>query len=386
MTRALWIVGALGLVAGCVKPVNDGPGPSNPGVGNVDSTTWSGDVFTPGPSDLSFVDAETGTHFNLAGQAYEGPLADEQVQLGLLPGMTAFWFAWSTHHPGARVWNQGINLDGVVIQGGDCGVPCQEIEAACFGGRDCIPSIDNPDWTTADDTSDLSYLTPDDRVLGIARDGLARAYPLDTLWTHEIVNDSWGDWDFSVTYCPLTGSGILVDGVQGGQSMRFGVSGNLWNSNLVMYDRETDSLYGQMRQVGVTGENLGLGLATAGLVDTTWGEWVAMFPETEVLTERHASNYPYGDYREDHTNTFRQTNPAPSTLYPNKSYAIGVIGTTETVIWALPELEAEFGTRGIVEDMLGELPVLVAFDAESQTMAVYSRLVDGEERHFEMAP
>lgn len=367
----------------CTKPVNDGPGPSNPGVGNVENTTYGGDPYLPGADDLSFVDAETGSRFNLAGQAYEGAMAAEKLQLGHLPGVTGFWFAWSTHHPGARVWNNGINNEGEVIgSDGGCGVPCNEIIAACGGGADCIPSIDDPDWT--DVNGDISYLVDEDRVLGIARDGLARAYPLDTLWRHEIVNDSWGDWDFSVTYCPLTGSGVLVDGVQGGESMRFGVSGNLFNSNLVMYDRTTDTLYGQMRQVGVTGDNLGLGLATVGLIDTTWAQWREMYPGTEVLDGRHAGSYPYGDYLTDDANIFRDNNPDPDAKYPNKSYAIGVIGESETVIYAFDQLEADAGDLAIVEDMLGDLPILVAFDARSQTAAIYSRRIDGEEHHFEL--
>lgn len=368
---------------GCGSPEVTGPAPSNPGVGLVEAITYDGAPFVPSARDLVFEELGTESRFNFAGQAYAGPLADERTQLAVLPAVTAFWFAWSTHHPGARIWNRGINHPSVTLGASEsCGVPCDEIIPACFGGRDCIPSIDRPRWVTADQRDRLRYLTDDDRVLGIARGPAARAYPLDALWTHEIVNDTWGDWSFSVTYCPLTGSGVLVDGVQDGVEMEFGVSGNLYNSNLVMYDRTTTSLYGQMRLVGFAGERLGAPLAAAGLIDTTWGEWRRMYPHTEVLDDAHAAGYPYGNYRDDHRDTFMDNTPRPQGTYPNKSYAIGLTAGGETAIWAFEELEEELGTMGIVEDVVGGLPVLVTFDAEGPSAAVYSRLRDGETLQF----
>jgi len=369
---------------GCGSPPSKGPAPSNPGVGGVEADTYGGAAFVPGDTELSYQEGHSGSLFNLVGQAYEGTLADEKVQLAVLPAISAFWFAWSTHHPGARVWNNGVNNDGVQLQStGDCAVPCDEIFPACFGGKDCIPSIDAPEWLVAADAgARLDYLEDSDRVLGIARGPAARAYPLDALWSHEIVNDTWGDWSFSATYCPLTASGVLIDGVQDGMQMEFGTSGNLYNSNLVMYDRTTGSLYGQMRLVGFAGDRLGAPLEVAGLIDTTWGAWLRMYPHTEALDRRHTSAYPYGDFRTDHDDTFMATNPAPDPKYPNKSYAIGLTSGGETVIWAFEELKAELGERGIVEDVVGDLPVLVAYDATGPTAVVLSRLRNGQTLSF----
>ncbi len=371
-------------LAGCPAGPTE-PAPDIEGVGGIDSFTYAGTPFTPAGDDLVFVEQSTGTRFNLMGQAFEGALADEGQALGVYPAMTAFWFAWSVHYPGARVWNNGINNEGVELQaGGGCAVPCDEIQSACFGGLDCIPSIDQPVWTTADDDGNLGYLAGDDRVLGLVRpDGAARAYPLDTLWSHEIVNDTWDDEQFSVAYCPLTGSGLRVEGAQDGTDMRFGVSGNLYNSNLVMYDRTTNSLYGQMRMVGFRGDRLGVALDTSLALDTTWEQWRAMFPDTEVLSDDVGpSSYPYGDYRTDHNDTFQGTNPSPDGKYPNKSYAIGVTIGGETVIYAYEELEAELGEVGVLSDEIGGFPVLVAFDLRSQTAAVFSRTVQGETAEF----
>ena len=289
------------------------------------------------------------------------------------------------HHPGARVWNGGINNEGVELLSNDeCAVPCDEIRPACFGGQDCIPSIDSPVWTTPDDTSELGYLVPEDRLVGLFWNGKARAYPLDALWTHEIVNDTWDGWEFSLTYCPLTASGIVLDGIQGGEPTRFGVSGNLYNANLVPYSRTTGSLFGQMRTLGFTGEDIASPLTVAGAIDTTWENWVRMFPQTEVLADDVGiAGYPYGDYRTDHGDTFITTNPLPDPLYPNKSFAIGVTLGGETVIYPFEEMQAEVGDVGLVQDEVGGVPVLVAFDANTQTAAVFSRTVDDTVREFE---
>lgn len=356
-------------------PATD-PAPRLQGANGEGSSAVQGELYTPVGDDLSF-DAADGTRFNLLGQAFEGPHAG--TQLGRLPGMTAFWFAWSSHHPGARVWPDGTNLAGdTILSNAECGVPCEEMITGCRGGKDCIPSIDRPVWVKQGDVDQLGYLTDDDRVLGLTHGGGARAYPLDALWTHEIVNDTWDGWEFSLTYCPLTGSGIVVDGLRSGDSMRFGVSGRLFNSNLVLYDRSTDSLYGQMRQVGVFGDHVHDELRTTGVIDTTWGTWRRMFPETEVLSERVGiAGYPYGDYRTDHTDTFIVNTPRPAATYPLKSYAIGVVLGGETVIYPFDEL-AKVGPMGTVSDEIGGVPVVVAFDLRSQTAAIYDRRIDGE--------
>ncbi|MBX2796446.1 MAG: DUF3179 domain-containing protein [Myxococcales bacterium] len=365
-----------------------GPAPETLGVGLLQASTYRGEPFLPGPDDLWFEELATGTRFNLAGQAFEGPLAAERVQLTVLPAITAFWFAWSVHYPGAEVWKRRVNnAEHVIGTTGGCGVPCDEIISGCPGGRDCIRPIASAEWATAEQARAFATLTDDDRVLGIARNGLARAYPLDALWTHEVVNDTWGTWELSVTYCPLTGSGVLADAAQGPVHTRFGVSGNLWNSNLVLYDHATESQWVQMRLVGVTGPRQGASLATAGLVDTTWGTWRRLYPQTEVLAERYNEPYPYGSYRERHGDTFRVTNPPPDPLYPNKSYAIGLTAGGHTKIWAFAELYQRLeGDRGIVEDWVGDLPVLVAFDGAGPTAVVLSRLRDGQELRFGPSP
>ncbi len=162
-------------------------------------------------------------------------------------------------------------------------------------GKDGIPSIDRPRFGRAEAAD--GFLDDDDRVIGLYVDGVARAYPQRILVWHEIVNDTLGDQRISVTYCPLTGTSL---GFERGDT-EFGVSGKLVNSNLVMYDRATDTEYPQILAAGIDGELRGRGLTEVRLIWTTWGRWKQRHPDTEVLSTRTGSirNYqrdPYGNY------------------------------------------------------------------------------------------
>jgi hypothetical protein len=131
----------------------------------------------------------------------------------------------------------------------------------------------------------------------VAPDGTAKAYPQYVLVWHEIVNDRLGERPVSVTYCPLTGTAM---GFARGETT-FGVSGNLLNSNLVMYDRATDSRWPQMLGTAIEGVHEGAALRGFRLVWTSWAEWRDAHPETLVLTEdtgyaRRYGSDPYGQY------------------------------------------------------------------------------------------
>ena len=156
-------------------------------------------------------------------------------------------------------------------------------------GKDGIPSVDEPQFETAS-TGD-GMLDPGDPVFGVELDGDARAYPQRILVRHEVVNDGFGDTGVAVTYCPLTGTAI---GFERG-SVEFGVSGMLTNSNLVMYDRETDSWWPQMLGASVLGERKGLALEPVRVTWTTWERWRETHPDSIVLTEDTGQAFDYGD-------------------------------------------------------------------------------------------
>ncbi len=162
-------------------------------------------------------------------------------------------------------------------------------------GKDGIPSIDDPGFQSAADAE--AYLESGDRVIGVYHEGVARAYPQGIVVWHEIVNDTIAGDPVSITYCPLTGTTL---GFHRGDT-EFGVSGKLVNSNLVMYDRNTDSLYPQILAAGIKGPNENQGLEELRVVFTEWSNWKQRHPDTQVMTTDtgHMRNYqrdPYGGY------------------------------------------------------------------------------------------
>lgn len=159
--------------------------------------------------------------------------------------------------------------------------------------KDGIPSIDDPSFADAGDAE----LNDDDPVFGVVGNGEARAYPQYVLVWHEIVNDTIGDQPVAVTYCPLTGT---AQGFERGET-EFGVSGRLVNSNLVMYDRATDSEWPQMLATAIDGPFKGQSLREFRVVWSTWESWRDAYPEMRVLTEetgytRRYGSDPYGSY------------------------------------------------------------------------------------------
>jgi hypothetical protein len=174
----------------------------------------------------------------------------------------------------------------------------EEYTAAMMSGgppKDGIPSIDRPRFWDAAEAD--GYLDDGDIVFGLIENGEARAYPQRILVWHEIVNDTIGDLGLCVTYCPLTGTCLTFERA----TTEFGVSGRLVNSNLIMYDRDTDTWFPQVLAIGIQGPHVGAALVERPMVWTTWQRWRAAHPETAVLSTEtgFARNYnrdPYGAY------------------------------------------------------------------------------------------
>ena len=176
-------------------------------------------------------------------------------------------------------------------------VPWNAIMQGC-PRRDCIPSIDDPAFIPA---AEAELLDDDDLVMGLALGGVVRAYPTRILNYHEIVNDVVGDRPVAVTWCPLCGSGLAFERVLDGRPVEFGVSGLLHNSDLIMYDRDSESLWQQITATAFAGPRRGQSLTPVPVSLVTWGEWRAAHPDTEVLappgsSARYATATPYGDY------------------------------------------------------------------------------------------
>jgi hypothetical protein len=179
-------------------------------------------------------------------------------------------------------------------------IPADEIHA---GGppRDGIPALTDPTFVPA---AQADFLTPDDRILGLNLDGEARAYPIAILNWHEIVNDRIRGRPVAITYCPLCGSGVVFDALLDGRRVDFGVSGLLYNSDVLLYDRQTESLSSQIKKQAVTGPMKGQRLSALPVTDTTWRAWRETHSKTLVLStdtghSRDYSRDPYGGYAQE---------------------------------------------------------------------------------------
>ena len=228
---------------------------------------------------------------------------------------------------------------------------------------------------------DLGYLADSDLVIGVITSEGPRAYPHNILNWHEIVNEEVGGEAYAVTLCPLTGSGIRYDraGFIAGQTVELGVSGNLYNSNLVMYDRTSESFWSQMRLESVFGSELGTPAPIQPVFEMTYGAWRRLHPDTLVVSDqtghsRDYTRYPYGDYRTNHANTFRPTDPPPDPRLSNKDLVYGVLVDGTFTAYPYAALEARAGARvGIVEDEVGGVSVVVVFDLDAGYVHVFRR-------------
>ncbi|MBI2647049.1 DUF3179 domain-containing protein [Candidatus Woesearchaeota archaeon] len=165
--------------------------------------------------------------------------------------------------------------------------------------KDGIPSIDNPKFISVSEAN--KFLNDKELVLGINLNGDKRAYPFQIMVWHEIVNDNVGGKSVAITYCPLCGTGITFDRTINGEAVEFGVSGLLYNSDLIMYDRKTDTLWQQVTGKAIIGKLTGMRLKQLPLDTLTWGEWKSLHPDTKVLSKetgfnRQYGRNPYGDY------------------------------------------------------------------------------------------
>ncbi|MHA1566103.1 MAG: DUF3179 domain-containing protein [Alphaproteobacteria bacterium] len=206
--------------------------------------------------------------------------------------------------------------------------------------RDRIPAIDNPTFGSIADGE--AYLAEVEPVVSLQIDGQARAYPLQILTWHEIVNDELAGVPVSVTFCPLCNSAVAFDRRVGDQVLEFGTSGNLRFSDLIMYDRETETWWQQFLGEGIVGELTGTLLKMLPVRVESFASYKARFPEGEVLLipNRGARDYgrnPYDRY-DSSTRPFLFSGDMPEGIAP-LAYVIAVEGETEA--WSLDLLKQE---------------------------------------------
>ena len=276
-------------------------------------------------------------------------------------------------------------------------VPLDEIVS---GGPppDGIPAIDRPVFV-APAAAD-AWLHGREPVLALEVNGDARAYPLQILMWHEIVNDTVGGRAVAVTFCPLCNSGLVFERTVGGVTLDFGTSGKLYRSDLVMYDRQTHSLWAQMEGRAIVGARAGTRLAMLPANTLAYGDWKATHPRGRVLSREtgHARRYgenPYEAYDTPGSLPFLYDG-RPDPRRPPKERVVGLVVAGEARAYPWPVLAA----RGVVHDTLGGEPLVIfhrpgalsALDAARTdrsravgATAVWSRRVDARVLTFEPA-
>ncbi|MGQ9667050.1 MAG: DUF3179 domain-containing protein [Anaerolineae bacterium] len=246
-------------------------------------------------------------------------------------------------------------------------VPVEEIHA---GGppRDGIPALNAPRFLRPDQTR---HLRPEDSVLGLALGGMARAYPIRVMNWHEVVNDHLGELGIVVTYCPLCGSGMAFRSDIGGRRLSFGVSGLLYNSDLLLYDRDTQSLWSQILGKAITGPMKGTLLTAVPLDHTTWADWRERHPQTWVLSEDtgHRRDYardPYAGYEKLPDIYFPVRFRAQG--YHPKERVLGLVLDGQAKAWPFVELAKAGGT---ITDTLAGQVLHIRHDARHGSARAY---------------
>lgn len=252
-------------------------------------------------------------------------------------------------------------------------VPLEEI----IGGgppKDGIPSIDDPKFIPADEAS--TWLSDKEPGIAFSSGDTHRFYPFQILVWHEIVNDTINGKRVLVTYCPLCLSGIVFDPVLQSERVEFGTSGKLWNSNLVMYDRKTDSLWSQILGEAIVGEMTGVKLTVLPSDQMLFGAWRKQFPQGQILSRdtgarRFYGEDPYGDYytRDD---IYFPVRTKDGRLHP-KDFVLGIVVNGKAKAYWTEAVKRS----GAIEDQFEGKIIVARYESDIDAVRLYEKEPDG---------
>ena len=257
----------------------------------------------------------------------------------------------TTTAPRLSFWTDGWRTDFTKHS-----VPVEEITSG-GPGKDGIPALTNPRLITLAE-GDKEYKDREP-VIAFDMNGDARAYPLQVLIWHEIANDEVGGVPVTVTFCPLCNTAIVFDRRLEGRVLEFGVSGNLRHSDMVMYDRQTESWWQQANGEAIVGEYLGKELTMLPAAIISWGEFKKTYPQGRVLTnvtgyDRDYGKNPYTGYDniDEHPFLFKGT---PDKRLAPKERVVTISHNGEDVAYPWPLLQK----WRAINDRPGNRPVVV---------------------------
>jgi len=264
--------------------------------------------------------------------------------------------------------------------------------------KDGIPSIDNPSFVSIEAAS--RWIDPKEPVIAIQMNGVAKAYPLQILTHHEIANDEIGGTPVAVTFCPLCYSSIAFERTLDGETVTFGVSGLLRKSDLVMYDRKSETLWQQFTGKAIVGDRAGDELKVVPSQLVSFRQFVENYPDGTVLSRDTGHNRPYGQnpyagYDDVDQSPFAYDGPTDDRLPPKeKVVAVSQDGSHKAYPHSITK------EKRVIHDTMRDRPLVVfhapgavsALDArqiseskEDGSTGVFDRRVDGRTLEFTYA-
>ena len=254
-------------------------------------------------------------------------------------------------------------------------------------GKDGIPALEQPEMRLA---TEIGYLDENDLIIGINTEDGYRAYPHKILDWHEIINDRVKSKHFSINYCPLTGSAMAWDMFLAKELSTYGVSGFLYNSNLIPYDRRSGSLWSQMLMKCINGKKIGQEPNMYPIIETTWSTWKKMYPESKVVSLNTGFNRPYNVYPYIEPLTKADYRHDPFLIFPvdfiddrlsRKERILGVTINDEGKAYRFKSFE---GPISVIHDQFQGETIVVAGSSEMNFMVVFeTHLEDGNELMFQ---
>lgn len=223
--------------------------------------------------------------------------------------------------------------------------------------KDGIPAIDHPEFVSVEDAA--QWLNAREPVIVLDILGQAKAYPLQVLIWHEIANDTLNGRHVAVTFCPLCNASIVFDRNLDGEILDFGTTGNLRNSDLVMYDRQTESWWQQITGTGIVGDLAGIDLVKLPSQITSFEEFANAYPGGEVLSRdtgymRNYGNNPYRGYDDINNVPFLLRDPADPRL-PAMERIVNVSVNDRHRVYPFTAFENE----PVINDRFNGVPVVI---------------------------
>ena len=234
--------------------------------------------------------------------------------------------------------------------------------------RDAIPAIDQPEF---EPVGTARAFNGNELMIGLVGGDERRAYSTWQLDRHEIVNDTFEDRPVAVTWCPLCGTAVVYERTVAGRTLTFGVSGMLYRDALVMYDRETGTLWSHVNGRALNGPLLGETLRPVPAIHATWNQWKTLYPESLVLKKIGRYRSSYEDYNRDRSRLGIFGRRLNRSALPPKERILGVrFGGAATAF-----VVSDVRRAAVVETEVGSVPIVLAAVGKDLPVVAFERKV-----------